>query len=247
MPRATGHTLKLALLQKIGQLGMVLRRTLVALLALTVAASKRIDAPCSACRAIAQELQERLDNEPVRNHLDMRHRLDAQGNRQGRVIDYRMSELRAVELLDNLCTRMKQWTLVKINTTNDAGEVGGRSWCRHKVQRDPRLSTCWLQRHSRTACTWLHGWLQVTGRKRRWDKVSGASADSRPDKDEETALQKRLEGYCGRVLEDHDESIADALRQGTLEAAGGVNRGAVKAVRPVVNMQPGTALSYCST
>ncbi|KAJ9514196.1 TLR4 regulator and MIR-interacting MSAP-domain-containing protein [Haematococcus lacustris] len=161
---------------------MVLRRTLVALLALTVAASKRIDAPCSACRAIAQELQERLDNEPVRNHLDMRHRLDAQGNRQGRVIDYRMSELRAVELLDNLCTRMKQWTLVKINTTNDAGEV--------------------------------------TGRKRRWDKVSGASADSRPDKDEETALQKRLEGYCGRVLEDHDESIADALRQGTLEAAG---------------------------
>ncbi len=41
-----------------------------------VHALPRIDAPCSACRAIAGELEKRLEEEPTRNHLDLRHRLD---------------------------------------------------------------------------------------------------------------------------------------------------------------------------
>ena len=49
------------------------------------------------------ELQRRLDAEKPRNHLDLRHRLDERGKRYGKVIAYKLSELRAVELLDELC------------------------------------------------------------------------------------------------------------------------------------------------
>ncbi|XVF74090.1 hypothetical protein PTKIN_Ptkin13bG0032800 [Pterospermum kingtungense] len=47
----------------------------------------------------------------------MRHRLDSKGQRQGKVIDYRMSELRAVELLDGLCEKMQDYTLEKIDSS----------------------------------------------------------------------------------------------------------------------------------
>lgn len=32
-------------------------------------ALKKIDAPCTACKAVAAELQRRINKEPVRNHL----------------------------------------------------------------------------------------------------------------------------------------------------------------------------------
>jgi hypothetical protein len=57
------------------------------------------------------ELEIDLASERPRNHLDMRHRLDSQGQREGKVIDYKVSELRVVELLDGLCTKMKEYTL----------------------------------------------------------------------------------------------------------------------------------------
>ncbi|KAL2636725.1 hypothetical protein AAZV13_06G014400 [Glycine max] len=45
----------------------------------------------------------------------MRHRLDSKGQREGKLIDYRVSELRVVELLDGLCEKMQDYTL-KIDT-----------------------------------------------------------------------------------------------------------------------------------
>ncbi|KAG9131791.1 hypothetical protein Leryth_009516 [Lithospermum erythrorhizon] len=74
-----------------------------------------IDDKCSACNAIAEELERGMVNEKPRNHLDMRHRLDSKGQRQGKVIDYRASELRAVELLDGLCDKMQDYTLEKVD------------------------------------------------------------------------------------------------------------------------------------
>lgn len=53
------------------------------------------------------ELEDSLANERPRNHLDYRHRLNSEGQREGKVIDYRLSELRVVELLDGLCSKMK--------------------------------------------------------------------------------------------------------------------------------------------
>lgn len=52
-------------------------------------------------------------NEKPRNHLDVRHRLDKHGNRYGKVIEFAVSELRAIELLENLCQDLKQYQLVR--------------------------------------------------------------------------------------------------------------------------------------
>ena len=62
-----------------------------------------IDAKCSACAAVATQLQSALEAERPRNHLDMRGRLDSKGVRYGKLIDYKVSELRFVELLETLC------------------------------------------------------------------------------------------------------------------------------------------------
>ncbi|KAL1540612.1 protein seele-like [Salvia divinorum] len=76
-----------------------------------------IDDKCAACNAIATELERGLSNEKPRNHLDMRHRLDSKGQRQGKLIDYRVSELRVVELLDGLCENMQDYTLEKVDSS----------------------------------------------------------------------------------------------------------------------------------
>ncbi|OMO83397.1 hypothetical protein CCACVL1_11403 [Corchorus capsularis] len=76
-----------------------------------------IDDNCAACNAVAAELEIQLSKEKPRNHLDMRNRLDSKGQRQGKVIDYRMSELRAVELLDGLCEKMQDYTLEMIDSS----------------------------------------------------------------------------------------------------------------------------------
>ncbi|GLJ12738.1 hypothetical protein SUGI_0196900 [Cryptomeria japonica] len=72
---------------------------------------------CGACRAVAAELESALANEKPKNHLDMRHRLDSRGQREGKLIDYKVSELRVVELLDGLCERMKDYTLDKATSS----------------------------------------------------------------------------------------------------------------------------------
>ncbi|RZC67405.1 hypothetical protein C5167_011098 [Papaver somniferum] len=78
-----------------------------------------VDDKCGACNAVAEELELGLSNEKPRNHLDMRHRLDSTGQRRGKVIDYRVSELRVVELLDGLCEKMQEYTLEKIGSTRE--------------------------------------------------------------------------------------------------------------------------------
>eukprot|EP00243_Klebsormidium_subtile_P011664 TRINITY_DN6709_c0_g1_i2.p2 TRINITY_DN6709_c0_g1~~TRINITY_DN6709_c0_g1_i2.p2 ORF type:complete len:186 (-),score=9.39 TRINITY_DN6709_c0_g1_i2:277-834(-) len=70
-----------------------------------------IESECSACQAIAEELTTAIKNEKPRNHIDLRHRLDSKGQREGRVIDYRVSELRAFELLEGLCRATKAYRL----------------------------------------------------------------------------------------------------------------------------------------
>ena len=90
--------------------------TLAILLACVAAAALpplayAIDAKCSACEAVAYELQDALNSERPRNHLDMRGRLDSKGNRLGRMIDYKVSELRFVELLEGLCETVGSYKL----------------------------------------------------------------------------------------------------------------------------------------
>lgn len=78
-----------------------------------MAGAKAIESKCTACQAVAHELTSRMEKELPRNALDMRHRLDAKGQRYGPVIDYKTSELRALELLDGLCDTMHHYVLQK--------------------------------------------------------------------------------------------------------------------------------------
>eukprot|EP00243_Klebsormidium_subtile_P011663 TRINITY_DN6709_c0_g1_i1.p1 TRINITY_DN6709_c0_g1~~TRINITY_DN6709_c0_g1_i1.p1 ORF type:complete len:111 (-),score=0.87 TRINITY_DN6709_c0_g1_i1:212-544(-) len=86
-----------------------------------------IESECSACQAIAEELTTAIKNEKPRNHIDLRHRLDSKGQREGRVIDYRVSELRAFELLEGLCRATKAYRLNEVR-------IGGRVQIAHRAQ-----------------------------------------------------------------------------------------------------------------
>ena len=85
------------------------RRALVLALSALVALARgpigslAIESKCTACAAVAAELGGALEAERPRNHLDLRGRLDSKGQRYGKLIDYKVSELRFVELLENLC------------------------------------------------------------------------------------------------------------------------------------------------
>ncbi|KAF6261131.1 TLR4 regulator and MIR-interacting MSAP-domain-containing protein [Scenedesmus sp. NREL 46B-D3] len=79
-----------------------------------------IEGECSACEAVAAELQRRLESEHKRAHLDMRHRLDKDGNRYGKILDYKVSEQRAVNLLDDLCSTMDDYTLIAVEGSSSS-------------------------------------------------------------------------------------------------------------------------------
>ncbi|GAV88148.1 DUF3456 domain-containing protein [Cephalotus follicularis] len=128
-----------------------------------------IDDKCAACNAVAEELEIGLSNEKPRNHLDMRHRLDSTGQRRGKVIDYRVSELRVVELLDGLCEKMQDYTLEKIDSTG-------------------------LQ------------WVKVDN----WDNLT-------MDKQEARAYSKDISSYCGRLLEETEDELAELIKNGSVK------------------------------
>jgi TLR4 regulator and MIR-interacting MSAP len=71
------------------------------------------------------ELQRKLDDEVLYKVIDMRHRLDKNGQRYGKVIDYRVSEQRAVNLLDGLCSAMDDYTIVKDDIIDRSSGASG--------------------------------------------------------------------------------------------------------------------------
>ncbi|XP_058098629.1 uncharacterized protein LOC131243348 [Magnolia sinica] len=127
-----------------------------------------IDDKCTACNAVAEEIEIGLSNEKPRNHLDMRHRLDSKGQREGKVIDYRVSELRVVELLDGLCEKMQDYTLEKL----DSGK---------------------------------QEWVKVDD----WNSLN-------TDKREARAHAKEMSSYCGRLLEDTEDDLAELIKKGSV-------------------------------
>ncbi|EHA8589275.1 protein canopy-1 [Cocos nucifera] len=73
---------------------------LATLILAAIAPVSSIDDKCGACNAVAGELEIGLSKEKPRNHLDMRHRLDSRGQREGKVIDYRLLEETEDELAE---------------------------------------------------------------------------------------------------------------------------------------------------
>ncbi|XP_077246915.1 TLR4 regulator/MIR-interacting MSAP protein [Tasmannia lanceolata] len=129
-----------------------------------------IDDKCAACSAVAAELELGLSNEKPRNHLDMRHRLDSKGQREGKVIDYRVSELRVVELLDGLCDKMQDYTLIKSDVTEQE-------------------------------------WFKVDD----WENL-------KTDKQEARAHAKAISSYCGRLLEETEDELAELIKRGSVRS-----------------------------
>ncbi|KAJ0085659.1 hypothetical protein Patl1_09369 [Pistacia atlantica] len=129
-----------------------------------------IEDKCGACNAVAEELELGLSKEKPRNHLDMRHRLDSKGQRVGKVIDYRVSELRVVELLEGLCDKMLDYTLEKVDSTR-------------------------------------REWVRVD----HWDNITIS-------KQEAKAYAKDISTYCGRLLEETEDELAELIKKGSIQA-----------------------------
>ncbi|CAN7131705.1 unnamed protein product [Brassica rapa subsp. narinosa] len=127
-----------------------------------------VDDKCSACNAVAEELESQLLKEKPRNHLDLRNRLNSKGQREGKVIDYRMSDLRVVDLLDELCDRMQDYTLQNVESKN-----------------------------------------------REWVKVE--SFDNLTNKQEAKAHANDISTYCGRLLEETEDELAEVIKNGSLK------------------------------
>lgn len=71
--------------------------------------TKGIVSQCSACEAVAEVLQKRIDAESDLRSLDvdLKGRIDPTGKRIGKRIPYKLSELRVFDLLEDLCSDVK--------------------------------------------------------------------------------------------------------------------------------------------
>ncbi|XP_011627531.1 protein seele [Amborella trichopoda] len=143
---------------------------MMTLFSLFIVASLSLDDKCAACNVVAAELAVGLFKEKPRNHLDMRHRLDSKGQREGKVIDYRVSELRVVELLDGLCEKMQDYTLDKLASGKQE-------------------------------------WVKVGD----WDDYV-----LKIDKQEARAYSKDISSYCGRLLEETEDELAELIKKGSV-------------------------------
>jgi hypothetical protein len=79
-------------------------------LLLTLPTATGIVSQCSACEAVAEVLQKRIDEESDLRSLDvdLKGRIDPNGKRIGKRIPYKLSEMRVFDLLEDLCRDVKE-------------------------------------------------------------------------------------------------------------------------------------------
>ncbi|KAJ8540882.1 hypothetical protein K7X08_001698 [Anisodus acutangulus] len=134
--------------------------------------------------AIKEELEHGLLKEKPRNHLDMRHRLDSKGQREGKLIDYRVGELRVVELLEDLCEKMQDYTLEKVDSSTN-------TWIKAKPNHfisEP------ISEFSFNECI-----------------------ENRINKQEARAHSKAMSSFCGRLLEQTEDELAELIKKGSVK------------------------------
>ncbi|XP_071689807.1 uncharacterized protein [Rutidosis leptorrhynchoides] len=152
-------------------MAVALRRLIfVVTILITVSITHSIHDRCRACNAVAEELELGMMKEKPKNHLDLRNRLDSKGQRRGKVIDYKVSELRVVDLLDGLCDKMQDYTLQKIDSSKKL-------------------------------------WMKVDS----WDDIIT------DNKQESRAYSKEISSYCGRLLEETEDELAELIMNGSVK------------------------------
>jgi hypothetical protein len=107
---------------------------------------------CSACRHFVASLEEKLDNETPRNHIDARNRLTADGERYGKVVAWKVSEIRAVEIIEDLCsdsftdgkflTADNTWVTKRPSTKYDDDDAKDEAKARLKMGRKMLADFC---------------------------------------------------------------------------------------------------------
>ena len=165
--------------------------------------------PCHR-RAAQAQLRARLESEAPRSHVDARHRLDKDGKKYGKLIKYELSELRMIELLDDLCEGLPNYELAAVNETAGTPES-------------------WLQRAGGKA---RHGGGSAPARPARilllpCTAGGGASHEplrvppaARSTDIKRKAQQKQLANFCADLIERHEDKLARALREGETQPEG---------------------------
>ncbi|XP_051123863.1 uncharacterized protein LOC127246487 [Andrographis paniculata] len=182
-----------------------LKSTLTIAIAVFAVTACGIDDKCGACNAIAEELERELLNEKPRNHLDMRHRLDSKGQREGKLIDYRISDLRVVELLDGLCENMQDYTFEKVDSNR-------RVWIKVKSWDSLKISKQEAKAYSKDISTFCGRLLEETedelseSIKKGSVKVGGVSK----------VLCQDLSTQCSRKSNDQKAADEDGFGDGEL-------------------------------
>jgi protein canopy 1/2 len=135
------------------------------------------------------ELSTRLANERPRNHLDARHRLDAEGKRYGKVIDFAISELRVIELIEDLCVEMEKYQLNRSKeASNDSDEENQR----------------WI-----LSSKGLFDSIAADG--------DDGSSDKTAEEDSQQLIKEQrriLKNTCSDIIGDWEDDIADAITKG---------------------------------
>ncbi|GMH87369.1 hypothetical protein TrVE_jg12460 [Triparma verrucosa] len=133
------------------------------------------DAKCSACVSVVAELERNLELEQPRQNVDLRNTLQAPTPKDGKkkkVIAYEVSELRGVEVLEELCKGMDQYGIVR--------------------QEDGTVS---FQRYNAKGA----GTVRIMG------SMTLGSDQFQEDR-------KRLQSYCDALVEEHEETLLEAIR-----------------------------------
>ncbi|KAL9248848.1 hypothetical protein AKJ16_DCAP00988 [Drosera capensis] len=123
---------------------------------------------------LQEELERGLANEILRDFLLVNGIVCKPGKPppQSNYALNRVSELRVVELLDGLCDKMQDYTLMKINST--------------KPQ-----------------------WVKVDD----WDNITSNKQEARAD-------SKAISSYCGRLLEENEDELAESIKSGSVKPGG---------------------------
>ncbi len=131
------------------------------------------DAKCSACVSIVAELERNLELERPRQNVDLRNTLAAPSSQKGKkVIAYEVSELRGIEVLEELCPGMDQYGIVK----EENGDIS-------------------FQRYNAKGA----GTVKIMG--------SMTLGNSQFQED-----RKRLQSYCDGIVEEHEDTLLEAIR-----------------------------------
>ena len=92
-----------------------MRRAAALLVALSAAADEAPDfyaLKCSACASVVAELERNLEIEKPRMNVDLRRTLQG---KESKVVDYAVSELRTLEVLEQVCPAMDHFGVTHLN------------------------------------------------------------------------------------------------------------------------------------